>query len=200
MTHEIRTQIIQDLEQTKQAFEVALGDDDFLSALQEAAETVRDALGAGNKLLLAGNGGSAADAQHIAGELISRFNFDRGPLPAIALTTDTSVLTAIGNDYGYEHLFARQIRGLGRSGDVFLGISTSGRSPNILAGLEAARQAGMRTIGLTGNKPNRMSDLCDVCVRVPHSSTPFIQQVHITAGHIICNIVEKALFTPRVPD
>src|SRR6185295_18040517 len=132
---------------------------------------------AGNKLLLAGNGGSAADAQHIAGEFLSRLNFDRNPLPAIALTTDTSVLTAIGNDYGFEKAFERQVRGLGRAGDVFIAISTSGASPNILAALKAARELGVVTIGFTGNREGAMTGLCDLCLVAPTPETPLIQQL-----------------------
>ena len=145
-------------------------------------------------LAIAGNGGSAADAQHIAGEFLSRFNFDRNPLPAIALTTDTSVLTAIGNDYGFESVFERQVRGLGRRGDILLAISTSGRSPNILAALKAAREAGVTTIGFTGDGQREMNALCDYSLSVPSNSTPQIQQIHIVAAHAICGLVEQQLF------
>ena len=131
-------------------------DTEWLTAVTAIADVIANALRAGGKLMIAGNGGSAADAQHIAGELLSRLNFDRHPLPAIALTTDTSVLTAIGNDYGFEHTFERQVRGLGRTGDVFVAISTSGRSPNVLAALKAARELGLRTIGMTGNNDRDM--------------------------------------------
>jgi len=174
----------------------AAADGQILQAMIRAAETITAALRAGHKLLIAGNGGSAADAQHIAGELLSRLNFDRNPLPAIALTTDTSVLTAIGNDYGFEQVFERQVRGLGRKGDVLLAISTSGRSPNILAGLRAARAIGATTIGFTGNSDSAMLALCDICVRAPSDSTPHIQQVHIVAAHAICALVEQELFGP----
>jgi D-sedoheptulose 7-phosphate isomerase len=151
----------------------------------------------GGKLLIAGNGGSAADAQHIAGEFLSRLRFDRNPLPAIALTTDTSVLTAVGNDYGYERVFERQVRGLGRQGDIFIGISTSGRSPNVLTALEAARQLGITTIGFTGaaHGANAMRALCDIVLAAPTDDTPLIQQIHITAAHAICEVVERDLFT-----
>lgn len=156
------------------------------------AETFR----AGGKVLLAGNGGSAADAQHIAGEFLSRFLFDRNPLPAIALTTDTSVLTAVGNDYGYEAVFERQIRGLGRKGDVFIAISTSGRSPNIIKAMQAARTLGMINIGFTGTGPGAavMAELSDFLLAAPTPDTPLIQQIHITAAHVICEIVEAELF------
>jgi D-sedoheptulose 7-phosphate isomerase len=149
---------------------------------------------AGNKLLVAGNGGSAADAQHIAAEFVSRFNFDRPGLPALALTTDTSILTAVGNDYGYDQLFRRQVEANGQSGDVFLGISTSGNSPNILMALEAARLKGITTFGLTGARGGKMRDLCDHCLCVPSNDTPRVQEVHIVIGHTLCAMVELALF------
>lgn len=159
------------------------------------ADTITAAFRAGRKLLIAGNGGSAADAQHIAGEFLSRLNFDRNPLPAIALTTDSSVLTAIGNDYGFERAFERQVRGLGQKGDVFIAISTSGRSPNIVAALQAAREAGLTTIGFTGTAANgAMQPLCDHCLAAPSPETPQIQQIHIVAAHAICGLVEENLF------
>jgi D-sedoheptulose 7-phosphate isomerase len=172
----------------------ACTDAELLTAIQAIADRIARALRAGGKLLLAGNGGSAADAQHIAGELLSRFAFDRNPLPAIALTTDTSVLTAIGNDYGYEQVFERQIRGLGRRGDVFVAISTSGRSPNVLAALRAAREIGVATVGFTGAKDAGMRALCDLILAAPSEDTPLIQQIHITAAHAICGLVERELF------
>jgi len=154
------------------------------------------ALRAGNKILLAGNGGSAADAQHLAAEFVSRFYFDRPGLSAIALTTDTSALTAIGNDYGYERLFQRQVDALGRQGDVFIGISTSGRSPNILAALRECRSRGIVTVGLAGESGGDMPSLCDHCLRMPSTETPKIQEGHIVVGHIICGLVEREMFTP----
>jgi D-sedoheptulose 7-phosphate isomerase len=157
------------------------------------------ALRSGHKILIAGNGGSAGDAQHIACEFLSRLNFDRNPLPAIALTTDTSTLTGIGNDYGFEHVFERQVRGLARKGDVLLAISTSGRSPNILAGLRAGRAAGAITVGFTGISDSPMVPLCDIALRVPSDSTPLIQQVHIVAAHAICGRIEQELFGPPGP-
>jgi len=148
----------------------------------------------GNKLLIAGNGGSAADAQHIAGELVSKFYFDRPALPAIALTTDTSIITAIGNDYGYEYLFSRQIEANGVKGDVFLGISTSGNSKNIIEGLKTAKEKGLITIGLTGESGGKMKNLCDYCICVPSNETPRIQEAHILIGHILCSVIEEAIF------
>jgi len=156
-------------------------------------EVCAKSLSSGGKLMFFGNGGSAADAQHVAAEFLSRFGFDRNPLPAIALTTDTSVLTAIGNDYGFEHVFERQVRGLGRKGDVLIAISTSGRSPNIIAALKAARATGMTTIGFSGSA-GEMHALCDSFLAVPSKETALIQQIHITAFHAICGIVERELF------
>lgn len=155
-----------------------------------------DSLRGGGKLLFAGNGGSAADAQHMAGEFVSRFAYDRPGLAAVALTTDTSILTAIGNDYGYERLFARQVQALGRAGDVLVAYSTSGRSPNILAALAAARAQGLVCVGLTGNRGGPMRDACDLLVEVPSADTPKIQEGHFVIGHILCGLVERAMF-PR---
>jgi D-sedoheptulose 7-phosphate isomerase len=170
----------------------------FRCAIDKIAAVVATSLTEGRKLLLAGNGGSAADAQHIAGEMLSRFNHDRDPIAAVALTTDSSVLTAIGNDYGYERLFKRQILALGSPGDVFIAISTSGRSPNILRAIDAARQKRLVAVGLTGRSGGEMASRCDLCLRAPSDSTPVIQQIHITAGHIICGLVENRLFPKRV--
>src|SRR5882757_4901166 len=177
-----------------ETLERAANDELLRAAIYKISDTITNAFRAGHKLLIAGNGGSAGDAQHIAGEFLSRLNFDRNPLPAIALTTDTSVLTAIGNDYGFEKVFERQIRGLGRSGDVYVAISTSGRSPNILASLRTARDIGLTTVGFTGNVDTEMVQLCDLCLRSPSDATPHIQEVHIVAAHAICGLVEQELF------
>ena len=171
-------------------------DQALCTATAQAAEACVVALRAGYKLLFCGNGGSAADAQHWAGELVSRFNYDRPGLAAIALTTDTSILTAIGNDYGYERLFARQVEALGVTGDVLMAISTSGNSPNIVAALEAARARGITSIGFTGEAGGKMAALCDICLRIPSSSTPRIQEGHEVLGHAICGMIEAAIF-PR---
>ena len=144
--------------------------------------------------MFAGNGGSASDAQHIAGEFVSRLNFDRAPLAGLALTTDTSILTAVANDYGYDHVFERQILGLGNKGDVFVGISTSGRSPSILRALEAARLKQIVTVCFAGQDSRAMGPLSDLKLCAPSDRTPLIQQVHITAAHIICGLVENAMF------
>ena len=172
------------------------GDAALCDAVERAVDLVVGSLRAGGKLLLCGNGGSAADAQHWAGELVSRFHYDRPGLAAVALTTDTSILTGIGNDYGYERLFARQVEALGRPGDVLFALSTSGRSPNILAALRAAREIGLRSVGFTRGAGGDMEALCDVTLRVPSESTPRIQEGHEVLGHIICAMVESAMF-PR---
>jgi D-sedoheptulose 7-phosphate isomerase len=179
-----------------EALERAAGDAEFMGAVLAIAGACEKALRDRGKLLLAGNGGSAADAQHIAGEFLSRLRFDRNPLPAVALTTDSSVLTAVGNDYCYEQVFERQVRGLGRRGDVFIAISTSGKSPNVIAALQAARALGVVTVGFTGTAPGAamMRPLCDHLLAAPSDDTPLIQQLHITAAHAICEIVERNLF------
>jgi D-sedoheptulose 7-phosphate isomerase len=171
-----------------------LSDGRLLSSIEACAEALIRSLKSGNKILLAGNGGSAADAQHIAGEFVSRFAFDRPGLPAIALTTDTSILTAIGNDYGYELLFSRQIQALGASGDVFIGYSTSGKSPNIIRAFQEARSKGLVCVGLTGNRGGPMHELCDHLLEVPSADTPKIQEGHLVLGHILCGIVENVIF------
>ena len=148
----------------------------------------------GNKTLIAGNGGSAADAQHVAGEFVSKFYFDRPGLASMALTTDTSVLTAIGNDYGYEKLFSRQVQANGATGDMFIGISTSGNSKNIVEALRTCKERGIIAVGLTGEGGGAMAELCDYCIKVPSSETPRIQEAHILIGHIICSVVEEELF------
>ena len=174
----------------------AADDPQLRAAIHAIAATITDAFRAGGKLLIAGNGGSAADAQHIAGEFLSRLNFDRNPLPAIALTADTSVLTAIGNDYGFDHTFERQLRGLGKADDVFIAISTSGRSQNVIAALKAARESGLTTVGFTGAAPDgAMRPLCDHFLAAPAADTPLIQQIHIVAAHAICGLVERSLFS-----
>jgi len=171
-------------------------DDSLAELMVRALEYSVAALRGGRKLLFAGNGGSAADAQHWAGELVSRFYYDRPGLPAIALTTDTSILTAIGNDYGYDYVFARQVEALGQDGDVLLAISTSGNSQNIVRAIEAAREKHMTVIGFTGQGGGKMVDICDVCFRVPSTETPRIQEGHEVLGHLLCGLIESAMF-PR---
>jgi D-sedoheptulose 7-phosphate isomerase len=164
-----------------------------VAAVVSAAETMASALGDGGKVLVFGNGGSAADATHLAAELVGRFLLERDGLPALSLSDNPSALTAISNDYGYERVFARQVEALGRSGDVALGISTSGRSPNILAGLEAARAGGLATLALTGGDGGAMRELADVCIVVPSHETPRVQEGHTLVAHLLCELVERTL-------
>jgi D-sedoheptulose 7-phosphate isomerase len=184
------------LVQSRDIVQAAIEDPGFCRAIRDIAEVTAVALRKGSKLLLAGNGGSAGDAQHIAGEMLSRLNYDRAPAAAIALTTDSSVLTAIANDYGYERVFERQILGLGCPGDVLIAISTSGRSPNILRAISAGREKQLTIIGFTGKTGGEMAERCDFCLHAPSDSTPLIQQIHITAAHIVSGLVEEYLF-PR---
>jgi len=161
--------------------------------VSEAADIIGSSLAAGGQLLIAGNGGSAADAQHIAAELTGRFRRERRPLRALALHANTSALTAIGNDYGFEHVFAREFSAHAKPGDVLLAISTSGYSQNILRAIEAARRINVRVIGLTGESGGKMQDACDLCLRVPSMSIARIQEMHITIGHAICELLEERL-------
>jgi D-sedoheptulose 7-phosphate isomerase len=192
MSMDTRDQVGEFLRRSADALESSINDAEFRRTILAVADAIARALRGGGKLLIAGNGGSAADAQHLAAEFLSRFTTERRPLPAIALTTDSSVLTAIANDYGFEHVFERQLRGLARPGDVFLAISTSGRSPNVIAALRAAREVGITTVGFTG-AGEAMPELCDLCLRVPAHETAVIQQIHIVAGHAICGVVERSL-------
>ena len=153
-----------------------------------------DSLKAGGRILLCGNGGSAADSQHIAAELVGRFSKERRALPALALTVNTSNLTAIANDYSYEEIFARQVEALGRKGDIFVGISTSGNSPNVVKALNKAKAEGLVTIAMTGAKGGRCADIAHITFRAPSNDTPRIQELHITVGHIVCDLVERGLF------
>lgn len=166
----------------------------LMDLIQEVALKCVEVYKNGNKTLIAGNGGSAADAQHIAGEFVSRFYFDRPGLASMALTTDTSIMTAIGNDYGYEKLFSRQVQANGVKGDMFIGISTSGNSANVIEALKECKEKGIITVGLTGEKGGKMAELCDYCIKVPSNETPRVQEAHILIGHIICAVVEEAIF------
>ena len=166
----------------------------LLAQIAQAAEILTRAYRDSHSALLAGNGGSAADAQHLAGELVNKFYFDRPGIPAHSLSTDTSVMTAIGNDIGFKYRFARQIQAQGSKGDVFIGISTSGNSENIVEALKVCREKGITSIGLTGSRECLMDGLCDLCIKVPSDCTPRIQESHILIGHIVCAIVEENLF------
>lgn len=169
-------------------------DETALKIIQSVAISCIEAIKNNHKILLAGNGGSAADAQHIAAEFVGRFEKDRGALPAMTLTTNTSSMTAIANDYGYNSVFSRQIQAFGQAGDVFFGISTSGNSSNIIAAIESCRDADMIVVGMTGETGGKMLELCDYCIRVPDKNTARIQESHITIGHIICSLIENELF------
>lgn len=190
----MKSYINSQIQETQRVMSAMLADEALQGRIVGAAEACIRAMKSGNKLLLAGNGGSAADAQHIAGEFVSRFAFDRPGLPAIALTTDTSILTAIGNDYGYDKLFARQVQAHAQKGDVFIAYSTSGKSPNVIAALQEAKNRGVVCIGMTGNCGGPMKELCDYCFDVPSADTPKIQEGHAVLGHILCGLVERALF------
>ena len=193
----MQTYILNQITEAGRVMDAMRADAALMAAVQVAAQRCINSLQSGGKLLLAGNGGSAADAQHIAGEFVSRFAFDRPGLAAVALTTDTSILTAIGNDYGYEKLFARQVQALGNRGDVLMAYSTSGRSPNILLALAEARAKGLFCIGMTGNRGGAMREACDCLLEVPSGDTPKIQEGHLVLGHIICGLVESAIFQAK---
>ncbi len=186
--------IAEQLAQTRDVIDKLSRDAVAHTAINTVADLCVRALKSGNKLLFAGNGGSAADAQHIAGEFVSRFMYDRPGLAAFALTTDTSVITAIGNDYGYEKLFARQVQAVGKPGDIFFGISTSGRSANVIAAFVEARRLGLTTIGFCGVNGFAAEKLCDHEIKVPSDQTPRIQEGHIAIAHALCGLVESRCF------
>lgn len=186
---EIREQVAQSIA-VKQA---VLQDDSLTDKIALVADVCVRAYRSGRKVMFAGNGGSAADAQHLAGELVNRFRFDRPGLPAAALTTDTSVMTAIANDYGFDRLFARQVEALGVRGDVFIGISTSGNSANIVEAIKTCKELGVTSVAMTGSRPCRM-DIADVVLKIPSQETPRIQECETLIGHIICSIIEEEMF------
>ena len=173
-----------------------LADRSFIALVGRVASAAVKVYRSGHKIMLAGNGGSAADAQHIVGELVNRFRFNRPALPAIALSTYTSLMTSIDNDSSFANIFARQVMALGVRGDMFVGISTSGNSANILKALKLCRENKIISVGLTGQKISKMTKLCDYCLAFPSSDTPRVQEAHITVAHIICDIIEKSLFNP----
>jgi D-sedoheptulose 7-phosphate isomerase len=194
MENSIRSRIQAQLAEAQRIISVMFNDNALLSRVEAAAQAIIQCVRADGKVLFAGNGGSAADAQHMAGEFVSRFAFDRPGLAAVALTTDTSILTAIGNDYGYEKLFSRQVQALGRKGDVFIGYSTSGKSPNVLRAFETARELGLTCIGFTGNRGGPMRSLCHHLLEVPSADTPKIQEGHLVLGHVLCGLTELEIF------
>lgn len=171
-----------------------LTDEKLVSKIDDVATKIIDAYRVNQKVLVAGNGGSAADAQHIVAELVSKFSMDRPALNALALTTNTSILTAVGNDYNHDYIFSRQVEAYGNTGDIFVAISTSGNSKNIIKAIEIAKQKGLYVVGLTGVTQSQMDSLCDSIIKVPSNKTPIIQESHIMIGHIICGIVEREIF------
>lgn len=190
MERYIREQIA-DSAATKQAI---LENQPLIDVIVEVAKACVEVYRKGKKTLLAGNGGSAADAQHIAAELVGRYGFDRPSIPSLALTTDTSNLTAIGNDYGYDKVFSRQLEGMAQEGDLFIGISTSGNSQNIINAFESAKERGVATVALVGRDGGKMALMADYAIIIPSNATPRIQESHILIGHILCDIIEKELF------
>ncbi len=185
-----------EFDKSRKLVEAMAADAALRRQVQDAVARCVTELRRGNKILFAGNGGSAADAQHWAAELVSRFNYDRPGLAGIALTTDTSALTAIGNDYGSERVFARQLEALGRKGDLLFAISTSGNSKNILAVIESAHAIGIDVIGFTGRSGGAMAESCTICLHMPSDETPKIQEGHELLGHLICGLIEREMFPP----
>ena len=173
-------------------------DEELISKIENVAKLCVALYKTNNKTILAGNGGSAADAQHIAAELVGRYGFDRPSLPSLALTTDTSNLTAIGNDYGYDQIFSRQLDGMGQDGDLFIGISTSGNSQNLINAFEIAKKKNILSVALVGKDGGEMAKMADISIVVPSNSTPRIQESHILIGHILCDIIEKEIFASGV--
>lgn len=190
----MKSYITRQLKETLGILSIMTKDNNLIKIMEAIAVACIDSLQSGGKLLLAGNGGSAADAQHMAGEYVSRFAFDRPGIPAIALSTDTSILTAIANDYGYEMLFARQLKVHARKGDIFIAYTTSGKSPNIITALQEAKKLGILCVGMTGNRGGQLLDLCDYVLEVPSNDTPKIQEGHAVLGHILCGLIERELF------
>jgi D-sedoheptulose 7-phosphate isomerase len=184
-------------DQIKKSYETKqeiYNNEDLLNKIEDVAKKCVELYRGDKKTILAGNGGSAADAQHIAAELVGRYGFDRPSIPSLALTTDTSNLTAIGNDYGYDQVFSRQLDGMGQSGDIFIGISTSGNSQNIINAFEVAKKKNILSVALVGKDGGQMAKMADIALVVPSQSTPRIQESHILIGHIICDIIEKEIF------
>jgi D-sedoheptulose 7-phosphate isomerase len=190
MQNAIKNQIESSIEVKRKS----LQSEELINDIAVTAKRIISAYRNGKKVLLAGNGGSAADSQHLAAELVNRFGFDRPGLSALALTTDTSIITSVGNDSGFDQVFARQVHALGSEGDIFIALSTSGNSANLIEALKICRAKKILTIVLSGETGGKMADMCDICIRVPSVETPRIQEVHILIGHIICSIVEEELF------
>ena len=190
----LKKYILSSLEKRSGAFKALIQDTALIDKIQHLIMLISEAYRRHKKVLFFGNGGSAAQAQHFAAELIGRFQLERKALKAIALTTDTSVLTALGNDYGFEKIFSRQLEALVDKGDITIGLSTSGNSPDVLEGIKAAKSGGARTIGFTGGTKNKLAELVDINIAVPSEDTPEIQEFHLLIGHLVCELVEKNLF------
>ncbi|MGE0626196.1 MAG: D-sedoheptulose 7-phosphate isomerase [Hyphomicrobiaceae bacterium] len=187
---DLAARVVGELDVIAENMKLLKGQAEVISA---AADLLVDSLKSGGKVMFCGNGGSAADAQHLAAELMGRYLKDRAPLPALALTVDTSALTAIANDYAYDEVFCRQLKGIGRAGDVLVGLSTSGNSANVVKAVEAAREAGIKTVALTGQGGGRLAEAADLAIRVPSTRTNSIQEMHIVVGHMLCGFIEDAL-------
>lgn len=198
-SHDFERRIVEAIEASIAAKQMLLRSAEVVSSIAKVSELLVSALRQGNKALLFGNGGSAADAQHIAAELVGRFVLDRPGLPALALTVNSSTVTAIANDYGFDEIYSRQLEALGRPGDVAVGISTSGNSGNVLRAVSKAKELGLHTVGLTGDSGGRLKSIVDNCICVPSSETPRIQECHILIGHILSELVERELFKEKVP-
>lgn len=189
-----KDQIVNILEKSISVKQAIISNSELINSIQIVVSKVIEAFKNGNKVLFCGNGGSAADAQHLAAEFSGRFYTDRNPLPSEALHCNTSFITAVGNDYGYEYIYSRMMKGIGKEGDILIGLSTSGNSANIIKAFEVCREIGVTTIGMTGATGGLMKDLSDILINVPSTDTPRIQESHITIGHIICQLVEEKLF------
>ena len=190
----MKNEILNELQKSQSLITAIINDNLLQENIEEVVNRMIQCFENGNKVLFCGNGGSAADSQHLAAEFVARFNFDRPALNAIALTVDTSALTAIGNDYGYDYVFSRQVEALGVAGDILVGFSTSGRSKNVLAAFEAAKKQNITTIGMLGQDGRDIGNIADISLNMPSSETPKIQEGHIISGHIICALVEEKMF------
>ena len=198
-THNFEARVSRSIQASIAVKELLLKETQVLSVIAKVSELLVDAFRRGNKVILFGNGGSAADAQHLAAEFVGRFGFDRPALPALALNVNSSAITAIGNDYGFDLVFSRQIEALARDGDVAIGISTSGQSPNVIQAMSTSKNMGLHTVGLTGSGGARLKDMVDHCICVPSTETPRIQECHILIVHIIAELVEGTMFNRKGP-
>ncbi len=195
MTSNMNDYVIKEINERIELKQKVISSSSLIDSITETSSICIKALQNGRKIMLAGNGGSAGDSQHIAGELVNRFHFDRDGLAAVALTTDTSVITAIANDYDYNQIFSRQIESIGKPGDIFFAITTSGNSGNIITAAKAANKIGVKVVGLTGEDGGQLAEFCDVLIAVPSKGTPEIQEIHILVAHMVCSIIESEIFS-----